>query len=178
MHKVAVLFFAFALVGSSKPKCDCAHFPWKPRECIRICERGFVVEEIRRNNEAMVLGGLAVQRASDTDVKSFGQRVIDERSTIKERFKSLAADLKLGELSDSEAGQRRLLNRFKNYRGADFDRNYMNFETKESEDEVGRLQRVTRDDDVGKDIRAVAAEALPWVKSQLESASSLSSKLQ
>jgi len=72
------------------------------------------------------LGQLASERASDAEVKAFGQMMVTDHSRANDELKQVASQLNVTLPTQLDSKHRDLAERLSKLRGADFDRQYMN----------------------------------------------------
>jgi putative membrane protein len=72
------------------------------------------------------LGKLAQERASNPDVKAFGQMMVTDHSKANEELTRIASQLQINPPKQLDQKHKDLANRLSKLRGAEFDREYMN----------------------------------------------------
>jgi putative membrane protein len=137
----------------------------------------------------VVLGRLAVQRASDAEVKSFGQTMIDEHSAAHEELLLLGEQLNVLVPKAPDEAARGFAERLSSLRDADFDREYINAMVQRHTEAAAKLKPHAQPGDGGTPVgtsgrraheQAIAqwaAKALPAVQKHLERARELQQKV-
>jgi putative membrane protein len=86
------------------------------------------------------LGNLAKQRASNKDVKSFGERMVNDHSKANDQLMRLASDNGVTLPKDLDAKHKKTVDRLSNLSGSQFDREYMNVMVKDHTKDVNEFQ--------------------------------------
>jgi putative membrane protein len=138
-------------------------------------DRTFLNQAVDGGMAEVELGRLALQKAADTAVKRFGQRMIDEHSKANDALRQLAAregvDLPKAPSERNRDWKRRLAG----LSGSSFDRAYMSDMVTDHEEEVAAFQRESnwaRDPQV----KSFATRCLPALREQLKNAQEISAK--
>jgi putative membrane protein len=127
----------------------------------------------------VALGKLAATKATNDDVKKFGQQMVDDHSKANEELKGLAkgkgvdltkAEEKATKMESKEEGK------LAKKEGDAFDKAYMDMMVKDHEDDVKEFEKASKDCD-DADLKAWAAKTLPTLKSHLEMAKDVKGKL-
>ena len=102
-------------------------------------DRDFVREIASANMAEMQMAELALQRASDNNVKKFAQMMVRDHTQAGEKLKPIASqhNLALGGPGDAEKNPAEA---FAEKRGADFDREYANTMVDAHQDMVDKLE--------------------------------------
>ncbi|WP_437620865.1 DUF4142 domain-containing protein [Sorangium sp. So ce1151] len=122
------------------------------------------------------LGQLAQQRASSPDVKSFGQRMIDDHGAVNKRLAELAQ--RKGVLVPQELDQkhREKVDKLSKKTGAEFDRAYMSDMVDDHEDDVEEFEEATKEVK-DADLKGFAAATLPKLREHLALARQINGKV-
>jgi putative membrane protein len=139
-------------------------------------DRSFVMAAARGGMEEVDLGKLAAERAANPDVKSFGQRMIDDHSKANERLRQVASAKGLILPSGPDRKARSDYDRLAKLSGADFDRAYVKMMVKDHVDDVADFNRAAQNAD-DSDIRQFASSTLPTIKDHLRMAKDLQDKV-
>jgi putative membrane protein len=113
------------------------------------------------------LGELAVQKASSSDVKSFGQKMIDDHGKANDQLKQLAAEKHVDLPQEPGAKHKATKAKLEQLSGADFDLAYVAEMVKDHKKGVAEFQReskTAKDDD----LKNFAAQTLPTLQRTLE----------
>ncbi|WP_437658112.1 DUF4142 domain-containing protein [Sorangium sp. So ce1182] len=122
------------------------------------------------------LGQLAQQRASSPDVKSFGQRMIDDHGAVNKRLAELAQ--RKGVLVPQELDQkhREKVDKLSKKTGAEFDRAYMSDMVDDHEDDVEEFEEAAKEVK-DADLKGFAAATLPKLREHLALARQINGKV-
>jgi putative membrane protein len=129
-------------------------------------DQKFVMEAAGGGAAEVELGKLATERATNPDVKSFGQRMVDDHSKAGDELKVLAATKKIALPTDLDPKEKALRDRLTKLQGAAFDRAYMDAMVKDHETDVRAFQAESKS---GRDpeVKAWAAKTLPTLEEHL-----------
>jgi putative membrane protein len=122
------------------------------------------------------LGQLAAQKASNPDVKAFGQQMVDDHGKANDQLKSVASQENMTLPSTLDTKDQALLTKLQGLSGADFDRAYVKAMVKDHQEDVKEFQREA---DKGKDpqIKNFASQTLPVLQQHLSKIQSIESNL-
>lgn len=132
-------------------------------------DRTFVDHAAQGGMAEVALGKLAVVRAGNAQVKSFGQRMIDDHGKANEELKALLQSKGVQLPAESDRSHDRDANRLGKLEGADFDREYMKHMVSDHEKDVKDFEKASRDAR-DADVKAWAAKTLPTLQQHLEQA--------
>ncbi len=85
----------------------------------------FARKAAHANAEEIELGRMATTQAASADVKSFGQRMVDDHGKAGEQLKQVASGLNLDLPSGPPAADRARIDKLKSATGAQFDHEFM-----------------------------------------------------
>jgi putative membrane protein len=165
-------------------------------------DQRFVSEAAQAGMAEVAHGQLAVQRASNQEVKSFAQRMIDDHSQANQELMQLATSKGISLPSDkaqsssmkteqsgsqSTSGQmtteqaqlkgkhREAMNKLAKLSGAEFDREYMRHQVKDHDKAIALFEgQANRGGDA--DLKAFAAKTLPKLREHQQMAQSIAAK--
>jgi len=122
------------------------------------------------------LGRLAVEKASNDDVKKFGQRMVDDHSKANEELKEIAAKKNVALPNEASAKHKATKDRLSKLSGSQFDKAYMSDMLKDHKKDVADFQR---ESNTGRDaeVKSFAAQTLPTLKDHLKEAKSIAPKV-
>jgi putative membrane protein len=121
------------------------------------------------------LGKLAASKATDPEVKKFGQQMVDDHGKANEELKALAAKKNVTLPTDLGSHQSDL-DDLKSKSGADFDQAYVKLMLNDHEDDVDEFQAQS-DKAEDADVKAFAAKTLPTLKKHLETIRTISDRI-
>lgn len=132
-------------------------------------DKKFMREAAEGGLAEVELGKLAKEKASSSEVKKFGQRMVDDHSKANEELKQIASS-KGVDLPDKLTGKDKLLKqRLSKLSGPQFDRAYMENMVKDHRQDVAEFNRESasaRDPEV----KQFASKTLPTLKGHLKEA--------
>jgi putative membrane protein len=122
------------------------------------------------------LGQLAAQKASNPDVKAFGQQMVDDHSKANDKLKSVAAQENMTLPTTLDSKDQALMTKLQGLSGADFDKTYVKAMVKDHQEDVKEFQKEA---DKGKDpqIKEFASQTLPILQQHLSKIQSIQSNL-
>ena len=130
----------------------------QPRPVSSALDTSYIRAAMRDNLTEVALGRLADSRASSSEVKDFGKRMIDDHSTMVKSWNQLASSYKMpmsGLTADfGEAGKAEV-DRLDNLKGSEFDQAYMGQMIQDHERTLELMRRV-RNTAQDRDIRRLA----------------------
>jgi putative membrane protein len=126
--------------------------------------------------EEVQLGQIAAQKASDPDVKSFGQRMVDDHSKANDQLKQVASQKGVTVPSSLPASKQKDVNKLNKLNGAAFDRAYVSMMVQDHKKDVAEFKKESnsaRDSDV----KSFASTTLPTLQDHLKMIQDISSKM-
>jgi putative membrane protein len=122
------------------------------------------------------LGQLAVEKASNPDVKAFGQRMVDDHGKANDQLKSVASAEGMTLPTDLNAKDQSEYQKLSQLSGAAFDKAYMKGMVKDHEMDIKDFQKEANN---GKDpqLKSFASTTLPILQSHLQMAKDTEGKL-
>jgi len=118
-------------------------------------------------------GKLAVQRASSEDVKKFGQHAVEHHSQINDELMKLASTKGVTLPKKMTKKEHEALDKLAKLSGPDFDKAYIEMETKHHSKDLSDYQKEAKD---GKDpdVKAWAVKTIPTIEEHLKMLGGLS----
>ena len=131
----------------------------------------FVMEAAKGGMAEVELGKIATEKAASPEVKSFGQRMVDDHGKAGEELKTLAKNKSITLPADIDAKDKALRDRLLKLSGDGFDRAYMAAMLDDHRKDVAAFQIEAKS---GKDpdVKAWAAKTLPTLTEHLKLAQS------
>ena len=139
-------------------------------------DRKFITSAAQGGLLEVELGKIAAQKASNADVKTFGQRMVDDHSKANDQLKQLATQ-KGVTLSDKlSPAKQKDVDKYNKLSGAAFDRSYISHMVADHKKDVAEFQKESKS---GKDtdLKSWASTTLPTLQDHLKMAQETSSKL-
>jgi putative membrane protein len=122
------------------------------------------------------LGQLATRKASNPDVKAFGQQMVDDHSKANDEFKGLASRKGVTLPSSLDAKDQATYDRLSKLDGAAFDRAYMADMVRDHRADIAEFEREASHGS-DPDIKGFASNTLHTLKHHLEMAQSTQAKV-
>lgn len=122
------------------------------------------------------LGELAKEKASNSDVKAFGQQMIDDHGKANDELKQLASSKGMTIPSDMDAKDQAKYDKLSKMSGAEFDKAYMQDMVSDHKTDVSEFRRES-EHGTDPDLKAWAAKTLPTMEHHLQIAESTNAKL-
>jgi putative membrane protein len=122
------------------------------------------------------LGKIAAAKGSKPDVKTFGQRMVDDHSKANDQLKQLASQ-KSVTLSDKlSPAKQKVVDKYNKLSGAAFDSSYMSNMVTDHKEDVAEFQKEAKS---GKDsdVKSWAQTTLPTLQDHLKMAEDTKAKL-
>jgi putative membrane protein len=122
------------------------------------------------------LGRLALQRAADSSVREFGQKMVTDHTAANAELKSTAARKNLQLPTEVSSDQKSMIEKLSKLSGAEFDKEYMSDMVKDHEEDVKDFQ-TQGNDGTDPDIKAFASKTLPILQGHLQMARDAAKKV-
>ena len=172
----AVLAMGFAFINTSRaadeaPAGSAAKLDKDDMKFVRTANAGGEME--------VALGKLAAEKASNADVKAFGQKMVDDHSKANEELGKLASSKGVDFTAGKEKRQKKIDDKVADMSkksGADFDKDYVDDMVKDHEKDVKDFKKQA---EVGKDedVKKWAAQTLPTLEEHLKMIKDIQSKM-
>jgi putative membrane protein len=120
----------------------------------------------------VALGQLAMEKASSSEVKKFGQRIVDDHSKANDELRQLAAQKSVELPQDLSAKDKATKATLENLSGEQFDQAYMKDMVKDHRKDVSDFRRESTSAH-DPDIKKFASQTLPTLKDHLKLAESI-----
>jgi putative membrane protein len=120
----------------------------------------------------VALGQLAAEKASSSDVKKFGQRMVDDHSKANDELKQLASQKNVDLPQDLSAKDKATKAALEKLSGEQFDKAYMKDMVKDHKKDVSDFRRESKSAQ-DPDVKKFAAETLPTLEDHLKQAQSV-----
>ncbi len=135
----------------------------------------FMATAARSGMAEVEMGKLAAQKATDPEVKKFGQMMVTEHTAANNELKTLAGKKNVTLPTDLGTHQGDL-DDLKSASGADFDTTYVKLMVNAHENNVDAFQ-AQADKSADPEVKAFAAKTLPTLKKHLESIQTISERI-
>jgi putative membrane protein len=132
-------------------------------------DRKFIEDAARGGMAEVQLGQLAAQKAQSSEVKQFGQKMVDDHGKANDQLKSIASSKNVTLPTDLDRAHKRDYDRLSKLSGADFDREYMKHMVSDHKKDVSDFRKEAKS---GKDteVKNFASTTLPTLEQHLQMA--------
>jgi putative membrane protein len=139
-------------------------------------DRTFVTHAAHSGLAEVELGRLAADKASNADVKQFGQRMVDDHGKANDELKGLASQKNVTLPTDLDAKHKAEHARLSKLAGAAFDRAYMAAMVGDHNNAVASFQRASKTAK-DPDLKAWAGKTLPTLQDHQKMAREIGAKV-
>lgn len=115
------------------------------------------------------LGKLATQKASNPDVKQFGQKMVDDHSKANDQLKQVASEKHVTLPDGPSAKDKAMMTKLEGMSGDQFDRAYMENMVKDHKQDVAEFQKASKSSQDAQ-IKDFASQTLPTLQDHLKEA--------
>jgi putative membrane protein len=136
----------------------------------------FIKEAAVGGMEEVTLGQLAAQKATDPDVKNFGQKMVDDHSKANDQLKQLASQKGVTVASALPASKQKEVDQLSKLSGAAFDKKYVSMMVQDHKKDVAEFKKEsTKAKD--SDLKSWASTTLPTLQDHLKMIEDISAKM-
>lgn len=136
----------------------------------------FVKEAAVGGMEEVALGQLAAQKASDPDVKNFGQKMVDDHSKANDQLKQVASQKGITIPSALPASKQKEVDQLSKLSGTAFDKKYVSMMVQDHKKDVAEFKKEsTKAKDT--DVKGFASNTLPTLQDHLKMIEDISAKM-
>ena len=136
----------------------------------------FMKEAATGGKEEVELGKLAAQKASDADVKNFGQKMVDDHSKANDQLQQLATQKGVSLPADLTASQKKDVAKLDKLSGAAFDKAYVSMMVKDHKKDVAEFKKESGSAK-DSDLKSWAGTTLPTLQDHLKMVEDISAKM-
>ena len=139
-------------------------------------DKTFVSKAATGGMAEVELGKLAADKASDPDVKAFGQRMVDDHSKANDKLKQIATDKGVTVPTALKGAEKTLYDKLSKASGAEFDKMYMHHMVTDHQTDVKEFEKESKS---GKDtdVKQFATDTLPTLREHLQMAQTTATKV-
>jgi putative membrane protein len=132
-------------------------------------DNDFITKAARGGMAEVELGKLAVSKATDSKVKSFGQKMVDDHSKANDKLSTLAADKGVLMPNSLTSSDQSTVDKLSKLSGHDFDESYMEDMVKDHKADISEFEKESQN---GRDpdVKGFAAKTLPTLQEHLRMA--------
>ena len=143
---------------------------------VAAADQAFVKEAAIGGMAEVDLGQLAASKASNPDVKQFGQRMVDDHGKANDELKSWASQKSVNLPTELDAKHKAEHAKLEKLSGDAFDRAYMTSMVADHNKDVAEFQKQSKSAK-DPDLKAWAAKTLPTLQDHQKSAKEISAKV-
>lgn len=147
-----------------------------PVAALTSAEKEFMTNAAQGGVLEVQLGNLASQKASNNDVKQFGERMATDHSRLGQRLQQLASNLNVTLPQELTSQQQSLVSRLEKLSGKAFDREYIKEMVSDHARDVSEFERAAAQV-TNSELKQFVSEALPVLREHLQAARELAGKL-
>lgn len=136
----------------------------------------FIKEAAGGGMEEVQLGQLAAQKATDPDVKNFGQKMVDDHSKANDQLKQLASQKGVTVASALPASKQKDVNKLSKLSGAAFDKTYVKMMVDDHKKDVAEFKKESKSAK-DSDLKGWASSTLPTLEDHLKMITDIHSKM-
>lgn len=136
----------------------------------------FVLEAASGGMLEVKLGKLAEDRAANPDVRKFGERMVTDHTKVNKDLMAVAEKKGIKLPTELTKKHQEAFDKFKDLKGADFDKSYMKGMVKDHEEDAEAFAKEAKDG-TDADVKAFAERTLPVIKEHLKMAKDINAKL-
>ncbi len=136
----------------------------------------FMMKAAQGGMAEVKMGQLAAEKASNPDVKAFGQKMVDDHTKANEQLKSIAQEEGVTLPTSVNGKDQATYDRLSKLSGAEFDKQYAKHMVVDHEEDVKDFKKEA---DTGKDekTKSFASQTLPVLQEHLKMANDMQSKV-
>jgi putative membrane protein len=138
-------------------------------------DRQFLMQAASSGMAEVQLGQLATERAASTEVKQFGQRMVDDHTKANKELLTLAQAKNIPVAKEPDPKYKAMAEKLVTLQGVAFDREYMAGQVADHEEAV-TLFTTTAKESHDAEVKAWAAKTLPTLQEHLQMARALAAK--
>lgn len=139
-----------------------------------MADTKFMKEAAEGGMAEVALGQLAAEKASNSDVKKFGQRMVDDHSKANDELKQIASQKNVDLPQDLSAKDKATKAMLEKLSGEQFDRAYMKDMVKDHKKDVSDFRRESKSAQ-DPDVKQFVTKTLPTLEEHLKQAESIAS---
>lgn len=137
-------------------------------------DQKFIMDAAQDGMAEVELGQLAQQKASNPEVKSFGQKMVEQHTQANEELKSIASKNNVTLPTDLEAKLKANVDRLSKLEGEQFDKAYMQHMVQDHKKAVSLFEKTSKSAK-NEDVKQFAAKTLPTLRDHLQNAQTVNS---
>jgi putative membrane protein len=139
-------------------------------------DRDFMMKAAVGGMAEVELGRMAAEKAVNSEVKTFGKRMVDDHSRANDELKQLASQKSVALPTELDAKHKETMDRLSKLSGAAFDNAYVTEMVKDHTEDVMEFERESTQGQ-NSDVKGWAAKTLPTLRSHMEMIQGIESKM-
>jgi putative membrane protein len=133
----------------------------------QISDQAFVSKALQGGNAEVQLGQLAQQKAQSSDVKDFGQKMVQDHTQLGEQMKPIAQQLGVKEPKELSKKDRQLMAKLQGLSGQQFDEAYIQAMVKDHKQDLKEFKQAA-DMTQNPNLKQVAQQGAQVISQHLE----------
>ena len=172
---ISAAFIGLLFTVAVSAQTSSQHMDTGTQKMMTSADTTFAMSAAQGGIAEVKLGQLALDKASNPDVKAFGQKMVDDHTKANDQLKSIAANENMTLPADLNAKDQATYDKLSKLSGADFDKAYMKGMVKDHETDIKEFQKEANK---GKDpqMKSFASTTLPILQSHLQMAKETEAK--
>lgn len=143
---------------------------------LSAADRTFMMKAARGGKAEVELGQLAQQKASSSEVKEFGERMVTDHSQANEKLKQVATEKGVNLPDSLNAKDTATKSRLEKLSGAAFDRAYMQDMVKDHTQDVAEFQKEAKNGN-NPEVKNFASQTVTTLEQHLKEAKEIAPKV-
>ena len=177
----AACSFFLGLLLSTPPflqaqKTETQHIDSGSTRMLQSSDAGFAIQAAQGGLAEVKLGKFAAAKAENSDVKAFGQQMIEDHTKANNQLKAVAQAEDMTLPADVNSAQQDMYDKLLKLSGPEFDKACLKGMLKDHEEDVKKFAREAKS---GTDpqMKSFAAETLPIIQGHLEKVKAIKSQV-
>jgi putative membrane protein len=164
--------FPLASFAQSSPAAQ----PGTAGSTLKPSDKTFATKAAQGGLAEVQMGKMAADKATDPDVKAFGQRMVDDHSKANDQLKSIAQQSGVTLPEGISAKQQASSDKLGKLSGPAFDKAYVKMMVSDHQEDVKEFQKESSSGS-SPELKSFAAQTLPTLQSHLDSIKTIQSKM-
>ena len=143
---------------------------------LSAADKDFAMKAAEGGMAEVSLGQMAAQKATDADVKNFGNRMVNDHGKAGDELKQLATNKGIALPTELNADAKKTSATLSKKSGKDFDKSYMTDMVKDHETDAKEFEKASKDVQ-DPDLKSWASKTLPVIQDHLRMAKQIAGKV-
>ena len=139
-------------------------------------DKEFAMKAAEGGMAEVTLGQTAAQKATNPDVKNFGNRMVNDHGKAGDELKQLATNKGLALPTDLNAEDKKIADELSSRSGKDFEKAYIKDMVEDHEKDVKEFEKASKEAQ-DPDLKSWASKTLPVIQDHLKMAKQIAAKL-